>query len=186
MRLVLMTQTTSSVNQTTCHIREVAYNLSVTPCDRCQQPAPFFTTAERAAIDINLEHQVLLHVTVSVHHCAECDHYFRAQPPFLQRGAIHFNRVADKAVQSVYEDGMAMRQVPTRMARDFWVRPSEGSIRRWCRAYGEAFGFATDYQPWVASEFSGILCVDEVYQDQLALLLAVDPAAPDGDRLVSY
>jgi transposase len=30
------------------------------------------------------------------------------------------------------------------------------------------------------------LCVDEVYQGQLALLLAVDPAAPDGDRLVGY
>jgi transposase len=28
--------------------------------------------------------------------------------------------------------------------------------------------------------------VDEVYQDRLALLLAVDPAAPDGDRLVGY
>jgi len=28
--------------------------------------------------------------------------------------------------------------------------------------------------------------VDEVYQGQLALLLAVDPAAPDGDRLVGY
>ncbi len=31
-----------------------------------------------------------------------------------------------------------------------------------------------------------MLCVDEVYQDQLALLLAVDPAAPEGDRLVGY
>jgi transposase len=36
------------------------------------------------------------------------------------------------------------------------------------------------------SEFSGILCVDEVYQGQLALLVAVDPAAPLGDRLIGY
>ena len=35
--------------------------------------------------------------------------------------------------------------------------------------------------PGVAAEFSGILCVDEVYQGKLALLLAVDPAAPEGD-----
>jgi hypothetical protein len=81
---------------------------------------------------------------------------------------------------------MAMRQVPTRMARDFWVCPSEGSVRRWCRAYGGTSDFATDYQPWVVSELFGILCVDEVYQDRLALLLAVDPAAPDRDRLVGY
>jgi len=124
-----MTKTTSSVNQTICHIREIEYSLSMAPCDRCQQPAPFFTKAERTAIDINLEYPVLLHVTVSVHHCAECEHYFRAQPPFLQRGAIYANRVVDKAVQSVYEDGMAMRQVPTRMARDFWVCPSSLSER---------------------------------------------------------
>jgi hypothetical protein len=31
-----------------------------------------------------------------------------------------------------------------------------------------------------------ILCVDEVYQGDLALLLAVDPAALDGDQLVGY
>jgi transposase len=183
---VLINGTASSVNQTVCHMREVKYILPVTHCDRCQRTVPSYTTAERTAIDLNLEYPVLLHVTVSVHHCEECDHYFRAQPPFLQRGAIYANRVVDKAVQSVYEDGMAMRQVPIRMARDFWVRPSEGSVRHWCRTYGESFDFATDYQPWVVSEFSGILCVDEVYQDRLALLLAVDPAAPDGDRLVGY
>jgi transposase len=34
--------------------------------------------------------------------------------------------------------------------------------------------------------FSGVLCVDEVYQGQLAFLFAVDPAAPDGDRLIGY
>jgi lambda repressor-like predicted transcriptional regulator/transposase-like protein len=183
---VLTYETASSVNQTICYVREVKYVLALTPCDRCQQPASFYSTAERTAIDLNLEHPVLLSVTVSVHYCEECDHYFRAQPPFLQRGAIYANRVLDKAVQSVYEDSMAMRQVPTRMARDFWVRPSEGSIRRWCRRHSESFDFATDYQPWVVSEFSGLLCVDEVYQDRLALLLAVDPAAPDGDRLVGY
>ena len=38
----------------------------------------------------------------------------------------------------------------------------------------------------MVEEFSGILCVDEVYQDELALLLAVDPAVPEGDRLMGY
>lgn len=181
-----MAETTPSVNLTACHIQEINYRQPVAPCDLCQEAAPFFTTAERVAIDLNLECPVLLHVTVSVHYCTECERYFRLQPPFLQRGAIYTNRVMEKAVQSVYEDSMAMRRVSVRLARDFWVQPSEGSIRRWCRAYAAVLDFATDYQPWVVSEFSGILCVDEVYQDRLALLLAVDPAAPDGDRLVGY
>jgi hypothetical protein len=62
--------------------------------------------------------------------------------------------------------------------------------RRWC-ASGAAPTptrsiFAVDYQLWVVANFSGILCVDEVYQGDLALLLAADPAAPDGDCLVGY
>lgn len=93
----------------------------------------------------------------------------------------------NKAVYSVYQDGMALRRVTTRLARDFWVKPSEAMIRRWCKEFAEGLDFEEDYQRWVVEEFSGILCVDEVYQDKLALLLAVDPASPDvGDRLVGH
>jgi transposase len=138
------------------------------------------------AIDLNLEHPVLLAITVSVHSCQVCHHYFRVQPPFLRPDAIYTNRVVRTAVQSVYQDGMAMRRVGQRLGRDFWVQPSEGIIRQWCRAYQATFEFETDYQAWVVREFSGILCIDEVYQDKLALLLAVDPAAAEGDRLVGY
>jgi hypothetical protein len=81
---------------------------------------------------------------------------------------------------------MAKRRVAERMARDFSVKPSETSIRNWCNTYQDRFNFETDYQSWAVRSFSGVLCVDEVYQDELALLLAVDPAAPQGDRLMGY
>lgn len=164
----------------------MAYVLPEIPCDRCQHPAPRYSTAERVAIDLDLDQPILLAVTVRVHRCAACQHYFRARPPFLRADAIYTNRVVDKAVQSVHRDGMAMRRVSRRLAADFWVQPSAGMIRSWCTTYGKAFDFAKDYQPWVTREFSGILCVDEAYQGDLALLLAVDPAAPDGDRLIGY
>ncbi len=48
-------------------------------------------------------------------------------------------------------------------------------LRQWCRSYSATRDFATAYLPWVAAEFSGILCVDEVYQGKIAILLAVDP-----------
>jgi transposase len=181
-----MTENAPSINQTLCKIYEIEYQLATVDCDRCGQPTPRFSTAHRTAIDLNLDQPSLLHITVSVHHCSPCQHYFRVQPPFLRSDAIYTNRVVNRTVKSVYEDGMAMRRVPTRMGRDFWVQPSEGSVRGWCRTYSAGFDFVTDYQPWVVNEFSGILCVDELYQHQLALLLAVDPAAPDGDRLVGY
>jgi hypothetical protein len=142
--------------------------------------------ARRVAIDIDLEQPVVLAVDVSVHACAACSRMFRAQPPFLRPRAIYTRRVVRKAVESVHRDGLAARTVPDRLARDFWVKPSEKMIRIWCRAFAAEVDFTEDYEPWVVANFSGILCVDEVYQDELALLLAVDPAAPDGDRLVGY
>jgi len=140
----------------------------------------------RTAIDVDLAGPVLLQVTVSVHHCTACHHHFRLQPPFLRPDATDTNRVVATAVASVFDDGMAATRVGDRLARDFWVRPSEAMIRHWCRDYARDLDFAQDYQPWVVAEFSGVLCVDEVYQDRLALLLAVDPATPEGDRLVGY
>jgi len=140
----------------------------------------------RSAIDIDLDHPVLLLVTVSVHRCPGCSRYFRVQPSFLRPNAIYTERVREKAVLSVYEDGMAIRRVTGRLARDFWVSPSEAMIRRWCRDYDEGVDFEGEYQRWVVEEFSGVLCVDEVYQDKLALLLAVDSAGESGDRLVGY
>ena len=175
-----------SVNQTVCRIRQIEYCLPTQPCDLCRRPAGRFTSAARTAIDLDLNAPVLLQVRVSVHHCPDCHHYFRAQPPFLRPRAIYTNRVVNKAVQSVYNDSMAMRCVTGRLARDFWVQPSEGMIRHWCRMYSAQFDFEVDYQSWVVSEFSGILCVDEVYQDQMALLLAVDPASPGSDWLIGY
>jgi hypothetical protein len=92
--------------------------------------------------------------------CAQpCSRMFRAQPPFLRPRAIYTQRVVQKAIDAVYRDGMAARSVPDRLARDFWVKPDEKMVRLWCRAYAAEIDFAVDYQPWVVTNFSGILCV---------------------------
>lgn len=175
-----------TISSTLCQIRELAYLLPSTSCDRCGDLSPRYSTTTRVAIDIDLDHPVLLLITVSIHFCSSCRHYFRAQPPFLRPDASYTNRVVQKAVQSVYHDGMAFRRVAERLARDFWIQPSEGSIRRWCQIYTQQVDLSVDYLAWVVREFSGVLCVDEIYQGDLALLVAVDPAAPSGDRLVGY
>lgn len=176
----------SRVNQVRCTIRRVSWSLALSACPQCEGPARRVWDVSRTAIDVDLDHPVLLLVTVSVHRCQGCGRHFRAQPPFLRPDATYTTRVVEKAVASVVEDGMAMTRVASRLARDFWVRPSEGMVRRRCRAHAEGIDFGRDYQAWVVEESSGVLCVDEVYQDKLALLLAVDPGAPEGDRLVGY
>jgi hypothetical protein len=171
---------------TPCSIRQVRWTFPSVNCPDCGVDAPRMWDVWRVAVDIDLDQPIVLAVEVSVHVCASCSRMFRAQPPFLRPRGIYTRRVVQKAVEAVYRDGLAARSVPDRLARDFWVRPSEKMVRLWCRAFADDVKFSVDYQPWVVANFSGILCVDEVYQGELALLLAVDPAAPDGDRLVGY
>src|SRR5579871_5995416 len=170
LRTALVSPTPTALNQTPCHIRHVRWSFPALPCPSCASPALRTDDVGRVAIDIDLDHPVLLQITVSRHQCPACRHYFRAQPPCMRPDAVYTNRVVTKAVQAVHSDGMAMRRVSARLARDFWVPPSEGSIRHWCRDARTVATFVQDYQPWVVQEFSGILCIDEVYQGQLALL----------------
>ncbi len=148
----------SPLNATPCVVRQIRWCLPEASCDRCHQPALRVWDVERAAVE--LDRPVLLRVGVSVHECRACHHYFRAQPGFLRDDAIYTNRVVDKAVASVYLDGMAVTRVSQRLARDFWVRPSEAMIRRWCRQCAAGLDFTGSYQAWVVEEFSGVLCVD--------------------------
>jgi hypothetical protein len=163
----------STVRTKSCAIRQVRWSLSTVSCERCGRPAPRVWDVTRVAVDIDLDQPVVLAVEVSVHTCQPCGRAFRAQPPFLRPRAIYTRRVVQKAIESVFHDGLAARKVPDRLARDFWVRPSEKMVRLWCRSFADELDFATDYQPWVVANFSGVLCVDEVYQDELALLLAL-------------
>lgn len=181
-----MPPNTPSINVTACRVKRVHCSHRRARCELCGRFAPRAWETSRTAIDIDLDGSVFLLVTVSVHHCRHCNRHFRVQPPFLRKGAVYTERVREKAILSVYEDGMAIRRVADRLARDFWVSPSEAMIRRWCHEYAGSLDFSGDYQHCVVEEFSGILCVDEVYQGELALLLAVDPAVPNGDRLVGY
>ena len=163
--------------QTPCQIRQVRWIHPVLSCERGHTAARRVWDVARTAIDLDLDTPVLVRVAVSVHHCPACRRYFRAQPPFLRPDALYTNRIVAKAIQAVFVDGLAFRRVPDRLARDFWVRPTERMVRAWCRTYSSHLDEQASYLPWVVEEFSGILCVDEVYQGALALLLAVDKRA---------
>ena len=141
----------SRLNQTPVKVRQVRWVQLSIPCDRCSRPARRAWETSRTAIDIDLDQPVLLQVTVSVHHCRACQHYFRAQPPFLRPDATYTNRVVAKAVASVFRDGMAFTRVAQRLARDFWVRPSERMVRLWCRAYTDDLDLAGAWPVTISS-----------------------------------
>lgn len=176
----------SRIRPLACDFHEVRFSPATAPCSRCQVDAPRVWEAERFAVDAALDRMGLLRVRVGVYRCSTCARHFRACPPFLRPGTTYTNRVVAAAVHAVFTDGMAIDRVPDRLARDLRVRPSASAIRDWCRTYAVGQALDDDYSAWIVASFSGVLCVDEVYQGDMALLLAVDPAAPEGDRLVGY
>ncbi|MDQ2997096.1 MAG: hypothetical protein M3R61_08585, partial [Chloroflexota bacterium] len=66
------------------------------------------------------------------------------------------------------------------------LMPSPHNWRRYCFTRHRLFYLSEGLCKNPLQAFSGVLCVDEVYQGQLAFLFAVDPVAPDGDRLIGY
>jgi hypothetical protein len=113
--------------------------------------------------------------------------YFRNQPAFLRRSATYSNNVMKLALASVLEDGMPISRVPRRLSRDFGVKPTESIIRYWIRNLSHQHVLQWHgYEEHVVNSFSGILCVDEMYQGKIAILLATDPSGPHGDRRVAF
>ena len=93
-----------------CSIRQVRWTFPSIRCRRCGSEAARVWDARRVAIDIDLDQPVVLGVDVRVHVYATGSRMFRAQPPFLRPRAIYTRRVIQKAVESVYRDGLAGTQ----------------------------------------------------------------------------
>jgi transposase-like protein len=161
-------------------VKLVEYAPDTHSCPKCNSICKRHSKGERMPKEINLEVPIFIHIVVGVYECKakNCKvKFFRAEPPFILKGAHYTNQAVDTCVASVVEDMMPFSKVPNRVGRDFNLSPSISTIHRWYLKRGEEINLETDYQPWVISSFSGVLCVDGVFDKDWCLLLAVDPIA---------
>ncbi len=155
------------------------------PCPNCKIDRSRQWIAKRCAIDIDSNGQTLLKINIGVYFCTSCKKYYRFQPNYLKPRALFSNRVMNIAVASIIEDGMPICKVSARLKRDFGLVVSESSIREWVSKHSELIGLKSGAQsPIVLSEASGVLCVDETYSGNLAVLIATDPLKKD--QLIGY
>ena len=169
-----------------CLFADVIVTPTHQECPFCHLVVKRVWTAYRYALDVSIEKLGMLRVKVGVYRCEDCRKYFRNQPSFLYPDCIYTNRVVSMALASVFEDGMPATGVSKRFERDFGISPTEGTIRHWIKNRDARSALYGDYDQWVVESFSGVLCVDEVYQGKFAVLLAVDPAGEAGDTLVGH
>ncbi len=147
------------------------------PCPRCGTESPRHDGAVRHAIDIGLDRPVVLQIKVGVYKCPRCRKRpsFRTPLPFLGARRTYVERCRQKLVESVDQDKMPICLAVRRLDRDFHVTPARSTGWEWYREATPADATVAESQHLVAMNFSGVLCVDEVYDGLNAILCARDP-----------
>lgn len=148
------------------------------PCPDCGQPARRNSVGERTVQEPSLDQPTFLIIRMSVCRCDNptCGRkYFRVPLPFVLPRARYTEQAKQVCVASITRDGMPFRRVPERVAEDFHLYPVLSTVWEWHRDRCDGLDLSTDYEPWVRARFSGVLCIDEVYDGPLCLILSTDP-----------
>jgi hypothetical protein len=154
-------------------------------CPRCGTDSPRHDSAVRHAIDLHLDHPVVLQIKVGCYRCPSCKEQrgFRTPLPFLDSRCLFVTRARQKLVEAIELDGMAILKAVKRLARDFHVTIARSTGWEWHRAAAPANVALAEYEYLVVKSFSGVLVVDEVYDGGYAILCARDPLT---QRTVAY
>lgn len=145
-------------------------------CPRCGTESPRHDGDVRHAIDLGLDHPIVLQIKVGIYKCSRCrkKRSFRTPLDFLGPGCRYVTRCRRKLIESVDLDKMPICLAVERLDRDFHVAPVRSTGWLWYRQATPSDAAVADYQHLVAASFSGVLCVDEVYDGQYAILCARD------------
>lgn len=154
-------------------------------CPRCGTDSPRHDVAVRHAIDLHLDHPVVLQIRVGCYRCPSCEKKpcFRTPLPFLEPRCFFVTRARQKLVEAIELDGMAILKAVARLKRDFNVTIARSTGWEWHRAAAPSGAALAEYEQLVVKSFSGVLVVDEVYDGGYAILCPRDPLTK---RTVAY
>ena len=104
----------------------------------------------------------------------KCCKYFQAQIPGVPYNGQYSYAVRNAIANAVVRDRMPYELVINRMAEDYFLEVSIGYVH-FCFLWAhEQISMDTHWQ-FVKTNFSGILCLDEVHDSDRTLLFATDP-----------
>jgi len=154
-------------------------------CPRCGAESPRHDGAVRHVIDVGLERATVLQIQVGVYKCPRCRNprSFRTPLDFLKPRRTYVERCRQKLDEAVSLDQLPITLAVQRLDRDFHIRISRSTGWVWHQAAAPIPAEVAEYQHLVAASFSGVLCVDEVYDGQYAILCARDPLT---NRTLAY
>jgi len=108
------------------------------PCPECRTLSRKHSTSSRQLRDLGLHHPIVLEVVQSVHWCKKCRRSFKLPIDDLAEPGCHFTRaVKEKALASVFQDGLPIEAAVLRMLRDFNVHVPASTLYEWMGQAGE-------------------------------------------------
>jgi transposase len=120
-----------------------------------------------------MDETILVIATVGIYRCA-CGPSFTYPLSEAPPKGDYSYRVRQKALEGLVNDSMTLSQTRERLWRDFHVIVSIGTLHAWHVSTGLKIDMKP-YERWAAENFSGVVCIDEVYDDACCVLIATDP-----------
>jgi hypothetical protein len=106
----------------------------------------------------------------------DCCKSFHSHPDHVDLKAKYDHRVRQAVIDRILNDKLNLSAVQASMQRDFLVKLSSGYIYAALDHAIRKFD-GNEFRKHVLSQFSGVLCIDEIHLGHRVLLLASDPIA---------
>jgi len=104
----------------------------------------------------------------------DCSEFFISESPLAPKGGWYTYAVREQTIKSLVRDHMPYSRVKERMREDFCLDISIGIMWEWFNKQAEQIHFFEEFEEWSAELFSGVLCIDEVYEGKWRIFMATD------------
>lgn len=147
------------------------------PCPCCGKKGARKEAFQREVQSLGYRVITILVVTYAEYRAkCDCCKTFRNTPSGVEPGCRYDNQVRQAVIERIIQDGLNVQRLQRALERDFYLKLSEGFIHDCIRREVARLDMQ-EYRQWALSQFSGILCVDEVHLGKKVLLLATDPVS---------
>lgn len=127
--------------------------------------------------DISLCQEAYLDVTCGMYRvrcdCIAQEHYI-GETPWAPKGGHYTYAVRNAVIDGLVRDRMSYLRLQRRLYEDYLLPLSLSTMFRWFNEAAEQPEFFRRFENWSGEQFSGVVCIDEVYEGKMRIFIATD------------
>jgi hypothetical protein len=145
------------------------------PCPRCRKQGKRIDIVDTWTRDIAYREEAWVHSRLGVYESrCPCQEYFQAENPDAPHHWSYTVAVREAVVNSIVRDHLSAQKTRERFRQDFLLELSQGFVFE-CLTWADQRFDLEGYFRSVAERFSGVLCIDELYDGDYKIIFATDP-----------